>query len=488
MQCQLFPIRGVIEGFYGPFYTFPERIDLIRFIGQHDYNLYIYAPKNDRQHRQRWREAYPVEIMEQFAQTAMIAREAGVTFCYAISPIDYDPAHDFAALTAKLHSLYVCGVRAFSLLVDDIACTAHRATDCALCQEGGNLHAQVCNQLLAWLQALDPGCSLSMCPTYYHGTAPFGSYLYDLGAQLDPAIAVFYTGPEICSPAITAAQASDFAAPLRRKPLIWDNYPVNDLAMRPNLHLGPIRGRDAALHEAVGGVVVNLMLQAEASKIALLTFAEYFADPYSYEPWPAWERALHELGGSSSFTALRAFAENSLASCLARDEPSHLKRLTQATLADLKHGAAATGCVAVHHLRQQLNDLDEHCYFLKYRMANLGLRENLLPWIEALEEWIWLGKHALTLLERLEHDQPYEQQLRTVEESLAQVRRQTKQIAGADLLPLALYALEHTHYLRMCRQQPLIDAMSTASSLETANIDSVRRTIESSAAGIAPAS
>lgn len=482
MQRQFFPIRGVIEGFYGPFYTFPERNDLIRFIARHGYNLYIYAPKNDRQHRVRWREAYPLEMMEQFAQTAAIAHEAGVTFCYAISPIDYDPALDFATLTAKLHSLFVCGVRAFSLLVDDIACTMHRATDCAICQEGSNLHAQVCNRLLAWLQALDPSCSLSICPTYYHGTAPFGSYLYDLGAQLDPAIAVFYTGPEICSPTITADQARDFAAPLRRKPLIWDNYPVNDLAMRPDLHLGPIRGRDAALHEAVGGVVVNLMLQAEASKIALLTFAEYFTDPDAYQPWAAWDRALHELGGSSGFTALRAFAENSLASCLARDEPSILKQLTEAALADLKHGAVAGTSAAVQQLGQQLNDLDEHCYFLKYRMTNLRLRENLLPWIEALEEWLWLGKHSLTLLERLEHDQPYEQMLRTVEDSLAQVRRQTRQIAGADLLPLALYALEHAHYLRMCRQRPRIDAVRTP------DLDPAWRTIESSAPGMQPAS
>lgn len=484
MQRQFFPIRGVIEGFYGPFYTFPERNELIRFIGQHGYNLYMYGPKNDRQHRQRWREAYPGEIMEQFAQTVAIARAAGVTFCYAISPIDYDPVRDFAALTTKLYSLYACGVRAFSLLVDDIACRAHRATDCAICQEGSNLHAQVCNQLLAWLHALDPDCSLSMCPTYYHGTAPFGGYLHDLGAQLDPAIAVFYTGPEICSPTISAEQARAFAAPMRRKPLIWDNYPVNDLAMRPNLHLGPIRGRDAALHKAVGGVVVNLMLQAEASKIALLTFADYFADPYSYEPWPSWERALHAIGGHSSFTALRAFAENSLASCLMCDEPAILKSLTEAALSDLKGGTDPSGSAAVQRLTQQLNELDEHCYFLKYRMTNLRLRENVLPWIEALEEWLWLGKHSLTLLNLLECDQPCEQLLHTVEESLAQVGRQTKQIAGAALLPLALYALEHAHSLRMRRQQPLIDETILVSPLDLADLDPTWRVPESSAAGI----
>jgi hyaluronoglucosaminidase len=228
-------------------------------------------------------------------------------------------------------------------------------------------------------------------------------------------------------------------------------------------------------------------LQAEASKIALLTFADYFADPYSYAPWQSWERALHAIGGQSSFTALRAFAENSLASCLTRDEPSILKPLTETALHDLKHGAAPSGSAAVQRLTQQLNELDEHCYFLKYRMTNLRLRENVLPWIEALEDWLWLGKHSLALLEALEREQPAEQRLRTVEESLAQVGRQTKQIAGTALLPLALYALEHAHSLRMQRQPPLGDETILLAPLELADLDSAWHMPESSAAGVQPA-
>jgi hyaluronoglucosaminidase len=442
MNRPFFPIRGVIEGFYGPFYTFPERNDLIRFIGQHGYNCYIYAPKNDRQHRQRWREAYPAEVLEQFAATVAIARGAGVSFCYAISPIDYVVDRDFPALTAKLHSLYDQGVRSFSILVDDICCTLHKSVDCSICQEGSAVHAAIGNQTFAWLQALDPGCTLSLCPTYYHGSAPFGSYLHDLGAQLDPAIAVFYTGPEICSPTIAAADARDVGAALRRKPLIWDNYPVNDLAMRPELHLGPIRGRDAALHETAAGVIVNLMLQAQASKIPLLTFAEYFADPCGYAPWPAWQRALAAVGGSASFHALRAFAETSLDSCLGRAEPSMLQQLADAALADLRHGLFASHSAPVQRLRSYLDELDEHCYHLKYRMNNLRLRENLLPWIEALEDWIWLGKHALTLLAALERDEPRQQPMRALAESLELVGRQNKRSAGQHLLPLARFALE----------------------------------------------
>src|SRR5688572_1479837 len=48
-----FTLRGAVEGFYGVFYTPPERNDLIRFLGKNGFNLYVYGPKNDRQHRAR---------------------------------------------------------------------------------------------------------------------------------------------------------------------------------------------------------------------------------------------------------------------------------------------------------------------------------------------------------------------------------------------------------------------------------------------------
>ena len=94
MNASPFQIRGVVEGFYGVYYTFPERNDLLRFLGRHGYNSYIYGPKNDRQHRARWWQPYPDEVMAQFAETVAIAREAGISFCYAIAPITYENDDD----------------------------------------------------------------------------------------------------------------------------------------------------------------------------------------------------------------------------------------------------------------------------------------------------------------------------------------------------------------------------------------------------------
>lgn len=442
MKQSPFQVRGVIEGFYGTFYTFPERNDLIRFMGQHGFNLYVYAPKNDRQHRARWWELYPPGVLDLFAETVRVAEASGVQFCYAISPLNYDPEQDFAKLTRKLESLYDCGIRSFSMLVDDLACAAHDRPNCADCEWPAAPHVDICNQLYEWLVALDASCTLSMCPTIYHGQAPFRSYLHELGAGLDPAIDIFYTGPDICSSHITAVDADAFAAAVQRAPLIWDNYPVNDLAMQPEMHIGPIRGRDATLHRSAKGVVVNTMLQAEASKIPLLTFADYFTDPDGYDPWRSWEHALREIGGPESFEALHRFAENSLDSCLGTDREAKLEHLALAAVAELRCGVPPSGSQAIDQLSHYLNDLDESCYFLKYRMANLALRDNLLPWIEALDGWAWLGKRAVSAVRSMESGVNYERALRELQRQLDEVSRTSKRIGGNAVLPFAKYVLE----------------------------------------------
>src|SRR5690606_40391313 len=41
------PLRGAIEGFYGPPWTHQERMDQLAFYGDVKMNTYIYAPKDD---------------------------------------------------------------------------------------------------------------------------------------------------------------------------------------------------------------------------------------------------------------------------------------------------------------------------------------------------------------------------------------------------------------------------------------------------------
>lgn len=429
-----FAVRGVVEGFYGPPYTFPERDGLIRFLGRHGFNWYIYGPKNDRQHRNRWREPYPPQVMAQFATTVAAAREAGVRFCYALSPsvsICYSDPDDFNLVTAKLGAFYELGVRDFGIFCDDITPEFRHEADRRAYGSFAEAHADLSNRVFTWLKALDPACTLCMCPTDYHGGPPFGAYLRELGARLRPEIEVFYTGPEVCSPTIGTAEVAAFAAVMGRPPLLWDNYPVNDLAMQPELHVGPIRGRDPALPSVARGVLVNPMLQAEASKIALRTWADYLADPQSYDPERSWDVAIAEIAGPESAWALRLFAECALGSCLGGPMAPRLDALANAATEAIGRGEPPGESPAARALVAYLTELDEACYHLKNRMGNLALRAELLPWIDLLESAAEMGRLAIAAL-----SEPGAKKGR-LQELYKAVTTHHKRIGGDSLLPLA---------------------------------------------------
>jgi hyaluronoglucosaminidase len=466
-----FQIRAGLEGFYGTFYTHPQRNDLIRFLGANGFTHYIYGPKDDRCHRLRWRTPYREADMRQFANTVTVAQEAGIAFAFAISPggsISYSSPDDFAALCDKLRAFYEAGVRDFCLFLDDIIPTFHSAADeqlygpVALQTSDGKLRvsaayataqADLCNRTYRWLQELDAACTLSMCPTDYAGTAPHSDYLHELGRQLNPAIDVFYTGPQVCSTTITTTDAAAFGAAIQRPPLLWDNYPVNDLGMQFDMHIGPIRGRDADLHSTVRGIAVNLMLQPQASKIALHTFATYFAAPQQYDPQAAWEAALRAVAGAENAAALHLFAENSLRSCLTgrNAEAVTMDRLVEATQADLLQGVRPSRSEAFAALESYLSEIDDACYHLNYyAWSNLALRQELLPWTESLKWRQEMAQYALRLLRTLETgdlsmDGPgskAERLVQRLKEAIAEVQKRPHRIGGKALLPLARYALE----------------------------------------------
>lgn len=443
-EAERFTIRGVVEGFYGPPYTPPERDDLIAWMGRRGLNYYLYGPKNDRQGRNRWREPYPAEVLARFGATVRAAEAAGVTFCYGLSPsvsVAYGDPGDFALVTAKLGAFYELGVRAFGLFFDDIAPVFRHEADARTYGSFAEAHADLAGRVYTWLLRLDPACTLSVCPTDYHGPPPFSPYLRELGARLHPTVDVFYTGREVCAPAIDAAEAQAFGAAVGRRPLIWDNYPVNDLAMRGELHIGPLRGRDPRLWRAARGLLANPMLQAEASKIPLGTVAAYLADPAGYDPEGAWLRALDEAAGRESLGALLRFAECSLSSPLGSDGAPRLARLTGAALAELRAGVAPGASPALGALEAYLAELDAASYHLKNRMGNLALRANLLPWLELADLWCDTASRATATVRAVAAGAPEAAPGRELREHLAEARAHHKRYAGDVLAELGEYAL-----------------------------------------------
>jgi hyaluronoglucosaminidase len=440
-----FEIRGVVEGFYGVYYTVPQRERLIRFIGDLDFNTYIYGPKDDREHRVRWRELYPEETMQRFAHTVQVARQSGVRFVYALScglSICYSSEEDLAHIQKKFLAFHRIGVRDFSLFLDDISHEFPHDEDRRVFSSYAQAHAAICNRVLEWLRSVDTECTLSMCPTDYCGEAPFSAYLHELGAGLDPRIDIFYTGPQVCSTRITTDHVLRFAEAVKRQPIIWDNYPVNDSSMRPELHIGPIKGRSEDLFKGCKGIVSNPMNQAEASKIALATYADYFARPGDYAPEESWESAIQRVAGESSAPHVRLLAETSLMSCLQREAAPKMASLAERLLNSQREGLKVKDNPAASELSDYLTQLDEACYHIVNRMENFELRNDLLPWIEVLENWISAGRGVLKVLELLERGLDYSSALRTVKDALDAVSKHPKRITGGALSPLVDYCMK----------------------------------------------
>ena len=94
--------------------------------------------------------------------------------------------------------------------------------------------------------------------------------------------------------------------------LLWDNYPVNDLSMKDEMHIGPLTGRDPRLPERVHGHLANPLLQEELSFVPMATCFDFARDPAAYDPEASWEAAVTERFGEDGlehWRALRLFCE-----------------------------------------------------------------------------------------------------------------------------------------------------------------------------------
>jgi hypothetical protein len=107
-------------------------------------------------------------------------------------------------------------------------------------------------------------------------------------------VPVGWTGASVVNDEITGEEARARAAALGgRRPLLWDNVPVNDGVMSDRLFLGPLRGRSPDLRTECSGYMANPMVQARASMLPLASIAAWCRGD---DPAAAWQVAAQELG------------------------------------------------------------------------------------------------------------------------------------------------------------------------------------------------
>jgi hyaluronoglucosaminidase len=293
---------GIIEGFYGKPWTWEEREATIAFLAPHGYRFYLYAPKADPYLRRRWQEDHPRDIAAGLARLSAHCAVLGVRFGVGISPFE---VRDFGAaqreaLGRKLAFCDAIGVRDLAVLFDDMRGDVPGLADRQL-------------EIVEWAAARTAADRVIVCPSYYtddpvldrvFGQRPEG-YIEALGAGLDPRFQIFWTGEEVCSYEYTPGHLRRVAEQLRRKPFLWDNYPVNDgQRMSKYVHVRGFTGRPAQMAGLVAAHGVNPALQPTLTRIPALTLVESYRQGDAYEYGAATHRAAVEVMGQELGTRL----------------------------------------------------------------------------------------------------------------------------------------------------------------------------------------
>ncbi len=293
-----FPVRGIIEGFYGEPWSFADRLDAVSFMAAHRMNTFMYAPKDDPYHRELWREPYPEDTFAQIRELKEACDRNEVDFHYCISPgndLSFGSDEDFARLTEKLAAVIAIGVRHFAVLMDDIDYVL-KGENRHLLGRSGHAHVFLTNKVHAWLTERLPEFTLTVCPSEYWSYWDT-EYKKDFRERLHPDIKVFWTGYFVFAPQISREHAVENHAFFGHELWLWDNIPVNDCD-RDRLFLDPLRGRYSRLPDCGHtGMVANPMNQWECSKVTLITMAHYMWNSERYMPELSWAWAARELAG-----------------------------------------------------------------------------------------------------------------------------------------------------------------------------------------------
>jgi hyaluronoglucosaminidase len=277
------PMLGIIEGYFGRTWQWADRRAVVDCLAPAGYQFFHYAPKIDVHLRRDWQQLHSPETTAEMANFAAHCRVQSVRFGVGLTPygahLDFN-AETRAALKAKLAHLDAIGLDDLAVLFDDM-----RGDFDDLAQRQA--------EIVAFCLDHSKAERFFMCPSYYSNDPVldrvFGKrpdrYLETLGKLIDPKVAIYWTGEEVCSPEYSCGHLSDISEQLGRKLALWDNYPVNDgPRMSQYLHLRGFTGRPANIGRYVSHHAINPASQPILGCIPALTLPMSYqrGDDYRY--------------------------------------------------------------------------------------------------------------------------------------------------------------------------------------------------------------
>jgi hyaluronoglucosaminidase len=299
------PPLGIIEGYFGRRWGWADRMAVVRTLALAGYSFFHYAPKGEELLRRNWRTPFDDAEAQQLADFAQLCRALGMHFGVGLTPFGCNAGfgeEDRAALKVKLSQLDAIGIDDLALLFDDME---------------GSFDALAERQaaIADFAFAHSAATTRFLCPSYYSDDPVldrvFGArpprYLEDLGAALDPSVAIYWTGEEVCAREVSRGHLEEVADRLGRRPALWDNWPVNDgPRMSQHLHLRAFTGRTAEAGAMLTHHAVNPASQPHLGCIPALSLPQLYALGPDYRYGAAFRDAAVALCGEALAAMLEA--------------------------------------------------------------------------------------------------------------------------------------------------------------------------------------
>lgn len=288
---------GVIEGFFGKHWSWSIREAYAQFLAQHQFSFYIYAPKSDKHLRKHWQQDWPASEKQTLQKLRIAYQQAGVDFGIGLSPheIYIDASRNQRALlTQRIQQINELTPDILCILFDDMR---------------GDIPglAQIQIDIAHQAAQVSTAKKIIFCPTYYSldpvlekvfGIMP-SNYWQTFSNNLDSTIDMFWTGEKVCSTHYPQSHLDEVTALLGRKPFLWDNYPVNDGAVKSNLlQLRAVDKTHALLPGNIAGHALNPMNQAWLSQIPLASLPAAYGLQNQYNPEKTFMQICTDLCGN----------------------------------------------------------------------------------------------------------------------------------------------------------------------------------------------
>jgi len=297
---------GVIEGFFGPEWSWQSRTNFCKNLPKYGGDFYIYAPKRDPYLRKSWTEQHPSATWNAIKSLSATCRGAKVVFGVGLSPFElhahWNESHK-QILRDKVKSLVDLDIQYLGLFFDDM--------------RGSPDLAEQQIEIVEFVQTLTDRTIL-FCPTYYSpdpildkvfGARP-ENYLQKIGT-LSSSIQILWTGSRVIPDAISGSELDEVAKIIRRKPFIWDNCFANDGPKNCKfLKLKPLAGRSPSTLNSSSGWALNLMNQPNLSEILFVSSTNVLRK--NMNPEAALASAAKDLAGDQFASLMQKHTQSFL--------------------------------------------------------------------------------------------------------------------------------------------------------------------------------